>query len=102
MSWKKACWPLVPGSPQTTGPVAVLHGRAVELDVLAVALHLQLLEIGGEAPEPLVVGDHAMRGVPENIAVPDAEQAHEDRDVFLDRRCAEMLVDLVAAARGIR
>ena len=21
-SWKKACWPLVPGSPQMTGPVA--------------------------------------------------------------------------------
>ncbi len=75
-----------------------IGGRAVELDVLAVALHLQLLEIGGEAPEPLVVGDHAMRGVAEDVAVPDAEQPHEDRDVFLDRRCAEMLVDLVAAA----
>ncbi len=59
-----------------------IAGRAVELDVLAVALHLQLLEIGGEAPEPLVIGDHPVRGVTEDIAVPDAEQAHQDRECF--------------------
>ena len=35
--------------------------RAVEAHALAVALHLQLLEIGGEAAEPLVVGDHRLR-----------------------------------------
>ena len=67
--------------------------------MLAVALHLQLLEIGGKAPEPLVVGDHAVRGVAEDVAVPDAEQPHQDRNVPLDRRLAEMLVDLVAAAQ---
>ena len=72
--------------------------RAVELDMLAVALHLQLLEIGGEAPEPLVVWDHAVRRVPEDVAVPAAEEPHQDRDVSLDRRFAEVLVDLVAAA----
>jgi hypothetical protein len=33
-----------------------LGGRPVEPHALAVALHLQLLEIGGKAPEPLVVG----------------------------------------------
>ena len=76
-----------------------IGGRAVELDVLAVALHLQLLEIGGKAPEPLVIGDHAVRGVAEDVAVPDAEQPHQDRDVALDRRFAEVLVDLVAAAQ---
>ena len=76
-----------------------IGGRAVELDVLAVALHLQLLEIGGKAPEPLVVGDHAMGRVAEDVAVPDAEQPHQDRDVALDRRFAEMLVDLVGAAQ---
>ena len=75
--------------------------RAVELDVLAVALHLQLLEIGGEAPEPLVVRDHSVRGVAEDVAVPDAEQPHQDRDVVLDRRFAEVLVDLVAAAEKV-
>ncbi len=67
--------------------------------MLAVALHLQLLEIGGEAPEPLVIGDHPVRRVTENIAVPDAEQPHQDRDVPFDRRLAEMLVDLIAAAK---
>ena len=79
-----------------------IGGRAVELDVLAVALHLQLLEIGGKAPEPLVVWDHRLGGVAEDVAVPDAEQPHQDRDVALDRRFAEMLIDLIAAAAGIR
>ena len=99
MSWKKACWPLVPGSPQTTGPVAVLTGEPSSWTLLAVALHLQLLEIGGKAREPLVVGDHRLRRVAEDVAVPDAEQPHQHRDVALDRRRAEMLVDLVGAAQ---
>ncbi len=43
--------------------------RPVQLDMLAVALHLQLLEIGREAPEPLVVWDHAVRGMAEDVAV---------------------------------
>ena len=50
-----------------------IGGRAVELDVFAVALHLQLLEIGGKAPEPLVIRDHPMGGVAEDVAVPHAE-----------------------------
>src|SRR5271156_2581423 len=54
-------------------------GRSVELDMLAVALHLQLLEIGGKAPKPLVVGDHAVGGVAEDVAGPAAEQSHQDR-----------------------
>ena len=60
--------------------------RAVQLDVLAVALHLQLLEIGREAPESLIVGDHAVRGVTQDVAVPDAKEPHQDWDVPFDRR----------------
>ena len=59
-----------------------IGGRTVELDVLAVALHLQLLEIGGETSEPLVVRDHAMSGVSEDVAVPHAEQAPSGSGCF--------------------
>src|ERR1700729_3177200 len=75
-----------------------IRRRTIKLDMLAVALHLQLLEIGREAPEPLVVRDHPVRGVTENIAVPDAEQPHQNRDVPLHRRLAEVLVDFITAA----
>ena len=76
-----------------------IGGRSVELDVLAVALHLQLLEIGGETPKPLVIGDHAVGGVAENVAVPAAQQSHQDRNVAIDRRFAEVLIDLIGAAQ---
>src|ERR1700677_2714478 len=72
--------------------------RAVELNVLAVTLHLQLLETGRQAAEALVRGDNGVGRVAEDISVPDAEQPHQDRDVPFDRRFLEMLVDLIAAA----
>ncbi len=39
-----------------------------------------------------------MRGMAEDVAIPDAEQPHQDRDVSLDRRFAEVLVDLITPA----
>ncbi len=47
-SWKKACWPLVPGSPHTSGPVGVAGRAALERDALAVRFHVELLQIGGK------------------------------------------------------
>ena len=44
-SWKKACWPLVPGSPQTSGPVA-FASHAGFRHALAVGFHVELLQIG--------------------------------------------------------
>src|ERR1700733_6918545 len=82
-------------------PCRRIGRRPVELAVLALSLHLQLLEIGGKAPEPLVVRDNAVRGVAKDVAVPDAEKPHQDRDVFLDRRLPEVLIDLVAAAQEL-
>ena len=79
-------------SPCSTGAPSRQHA-------LAVALHLQLLEIGGKAREALVVGDHGLRGVAEDVAVPDAEEPHQHRDVLVERRLAEVLVDVVAAAQ---
>ena len=49
---------------------------AVERHGLAVALHLELLQIGGQPREALVVGQHGERRQIEEGAVPGAEQAH--------------------------
>ena len=44
--------------------------------MLAVALHRQLLQIGREALQVLLVGQHRDRLRAEEVVVPDAEQAH--------------------------
>ena len=53
--------------------------RAVELDVLAVALHRQLLQVGGQALQVLLVGQHGERRRAEEVVVPDREQAEQRR-----------------------
>ena len=52
----------------------LVDGLALERHRLAVALHVLLLEIGGEARQPLVVGQHGMGRETPGVAVPDAEQ----------------------------
>src|SRR5271166_1479978 len=56
-------------------------GIAVERHVLAVALHRQLLEIGGEPLQILLAGKYADRLRPEKVIVPDRQEAHQDRQV---------------------
>ena len=75
---------MVPGSPQKIAPVWPSTGRAVERDALAVRLHRQLLQVGGEAVQVLVVGQHGDGLGAEEVAVPDAEQAHQRRQVALE------------------
>ena len=72
----------------------VIHRAAVEGDALAVALHGQLLQVGREALEVLLVGQHRYASRAEEIVVPDAEQAHQRRDVLLEGGGAVMLVHL--------
>src|ERR1700741_2203748 len=76
-----------------------IYRRSVELHVLAVALHRQLLEIGREALQVLVVGQHCDGLRAEKVVIPDAEKAHEDRQVALKRRGSEMLVDRMEACQ---
>src|SRR5262245_41302052 len=54
-----------------------VHGRAGERHVLAVALHRQLLEIGREALQILVVGQHRDGLGAEEVVVPDAKKSQE-------------------------
>src|SRR4029450_3152252 len=73
----------------------IVHRRPAECHVLAVALHRQLLEIGRKALEILVVGQDRDRLRAEEIVVPDAEETHEHRQVAVEWRGTEMLIDRV-------
>src|SRR5215471_10631471 len=79
-------------------PGIVIDLRAIERDVLAVALHGELLEVRGKPLQILFVGQYGKGLRAEEIIVPDADQAHEYRQIALERRRAEMLVHLTEAA----
>ena len=70
---------------------------AVAAHRLAVALHRQLLQVGGQPVQVLAVGQHGVRLRAEEVDVPDVEQALDDRQVLLERRGAEVPVDGVHA-----
>ena len=65
--------------------------------MLAVALHGQLLEVGRESIQVLFIRqDRDGLGV-EEVGVPDGQEAHEHRQVALERGGAEVLVHLMKA-----
>ena len=72
-------------------------GFAVERDVLAVGLHGELLEVGGEALEVLLVGEDGDGLGVEEVGVPDGEEAEEGGEIFLEGRGAEVVVHGVEA-----
>ena len=69
--------------------------------MLAVRLHRQLLQVGGEALQVLLVGQHGDRLGAEEVAVPDGQQAHQRRQVRAGRRLEEVLVDGVEAGEHL-
>ena len=80
------------------GPGGVVgDGVAVAVDALAVALHVPLLEVGGEAVKVLVVREDGVRLGAEEVHVPDAEERHDHRQVPLGRRSLEVLIHRVRA-----
>ena len=56
----------------------VVDPLALQRHVLAVALHVELLQVRGEAGEVLVVGQHRHRLSVEEVVVPQAEEAEQD------------------------
>src|SRR6516165_219611 len=68
---------------------------AVERHMLAVTLHRQLLEIGGEALEILLVREYADGLGAKEVVVPNRQQAHQHREIALEWCGTKMLVDLV-------
>src|SRR5207245_7978154 len=55
-------------------PRLIIHALAAEGDALAVALHCELLQIGGEALEILLVGQHGNGRRIQKIVIPDRQQ----------------------------
>src|SRR5690349_12609270 len=80
-------------------PGVVVRRRAVERDALAIALHRQLLEIRGKALQVLVVGQDRDGLSAEEIGIPDTQESQQYRQVGLEGRRAEVLVDLVEAVQ---
>ena len=74
---------------------------AVPTHGLAVGLHGQLLQVGREAVQVLVVRQHGVRGDLEEVAVPHVEHAHQHHGVLLERGVGEVLVDLVEAVQEL-
>ena len=71
-------------------------------DVFAVAFHIDLLEVGGEAVHGLVIREDGVGLGAEEVVVPDAEEGHDDRHVLVERRLAEMFVHGVEAFEHLR
>ena len=77
------------------------NGRAVPAHVLAIGLHRELLEVGGEAMQVLVVGQHGVAGHAKEVHVPDVDEAHKRHDVLLERRVLEVLVHVMEAGKEL-
>ena len=74
---------------------------AFEVDVLAIALHLQLLQISWEALHVVRVGHDADGLRAEKVVVPHGQKSHQRRQVLLQRRGAKMLIHIVEAGEQI-
>ncbi|MCY1439537.1 hypothetical protein D9M71_557750 [compost metagenome] len=72
---------------------------AVLAHALAVGLHVQLLQVVGDVPQVVVVGQDRMAARAPEVAVPDAEQGQQHRDVAGEGRGEEVLVHAVGAGQ---
>ena len=51
-------------------------------DAFAITLHIQLLEIGRQTAEALVIGQYRASGVAANVVMPNANQRQQNGHVF--------------------
>jgi hypothetical protein len=73
------------------GSSIVIHRFTVEAGGFAIALHIQLLKVGGQQQQALAIG-YNRRGLQlEEIAVPDAQQRHNHWHIALQRRLLEVV-----------
>src|SRR5580704_7452540 len=68
---------------------------AAERDMLAVALHSQLLQIGWKPLQILLIGQDRYGLGAEKVGIPNREQAKQNRKIPVEWRGAEVLVHLV-------
>src|SRR5262245_45548307 len=72
---------------------------SIKRNVFAVALHGQLLEVGWESLQVLLVGKDRYRLRTEEVVIPNSQEPHEHGQVAFERRCPEVLVHLVEAVQ---
>ena len=75
----------------------IVHGPAFEIHMFAVALHLQLLQIGWKACEGCRIGHDSDCLRLEEIIIPNGKQSEQDRQVHAKRRGTKMLIHRVKA-----
>src|SRR5262245_13180593 len=68
-------------------------------DMLAVALHCQLLQISRETFQVLLIRQHSDRLGVEEVVVPDSEKTHKHRQVSFEWCMAEVLVHLMETVK---
>src|SRR5437879_3924920 len=65
---------------------------------LAVAFHLELLQVGREAAQPVVVWEDRESRQAQKVDVPDSRERHENWQILVPWRGAEMLIHRVPTA----
>ena len=73
-------------------PGLVVDARPVEPHRLAVRLHRQLLQVGGEPRQPLAVGEHGVRLGAEEVDIPEVQQSLDDGQALIKGCLEEVLV----------
>src|ERR1700751_5497424 len=67
---------------------------SIKCDMFAIALHRELLEISREPLQVLLVGKDRDSLRIEEVVIPYSQQSHQNRQVALKGRCAEVLIHL--------
>src|SRR5579859_4337981 len=78
--------------PPDNWPGLIVHAPALQIDMLSIALHLKLLEVGNKMPEVMIIGQDRLSLGLEEVVVPDADESQEHRQVTLERRRPELLI----------
>ena len=83
-------------------PRRVVHCRAIAPRRFAIALHIQLLQIGGKTMQTLAIRQYCLRGCGKKVAIPDAQQCQNDWHILLQWRRPEMFVHTVGTCQQCR
>src|ERR1700720_1137623 len=79
----------------------IVHRPAFEIHMFAVALHLQLLQIGWKAREGCRIGHDSNCLRREEIIIPNSKQSEQDRQVYAKRRGTKMRIHRVKAGEHV-
>src|SRR5680860_616921 len=70
----------------------IINNRPLQSHTFAIALHVELLAIGAEPPQVLIIGEDGMGFSVKKVDVPHTEKTEKHRKVLLERRGLEMLI----------